>query len=781
MKILIVEDDADSRVFLERALKGKGYTVETAVNGVDALDKAAKSMPDLIISDIMMPEMDGFELCRMIKTSEQLRKIPFVFYTATYTDSKDEELAMSLGASRFIVKPMEIELFLESIREVIAEHGNHTLPVPDAVKVPDRELTRMREDTLARKLDKKVRELELYQQIFTNAHDAIAVISPEGHYIAQNTSHRALTGYTDEELMGKTPAIQFGKKEFSKVLAKLRRQFAYFGELLCRTKEGDTHNVELSAFPITDENGEVIYYVGIQRDITERSRTEKALCMSEEKFAKAFRSSPTFITICTMKEGRFIEVNDTFLEKSGYSREEVIGHVSKELGIWAEPAEMDRLMGLLSEDTVVSNKETRFRTKSGELITVLWSAELIDIQGRPCVLAVALDISDRKKLEEQLLQSQKMEAVGQLAGGVAHDFNNILTAIISYAYMAEKRADQDDTLRNYIRQITSLVDKAAEISRSLLAFSRKHVISLIPININRAIENMQKLLVKFIGEDIDLSIRAADRDLVAMADSVQIEQIIINLATNARDAMPGGGRITIETEYMEMDEDFMTAHGFGKSGPYVLLKFSDTGTGMDEETIKKIFEPFFTTKEIGKGTGLGLSIIYGIVKQHNGYIDVYSEKGRGTTFNIYLPLYIGKCEDREDKAEWKDYSGKGETLLLAEDEESVRLAEKLILTEAGYKVIEASNGEDAVEKFLAHKDLIRLLVLDVIMPKKNGREAYEEIKRHAPSIRAVFTSGYTSEIMDRKGIPMHEADLLMKPIIPVHLLKKIKDILQGET
>ncbi|RJR16048.1 MAG: PAS domain S-box protein [Nitrospiraceae bacterium] len=779
MKILIVEDDSDSRVFLERALKGKGYPVETAVNGIDALDKIRQSMPDLIISDIMMPEMDGFDLCRAIKSDKRLKNIPFIFYTATYTDSKDEELAMSLGASRFIVKPLEIDMFLQAMGEVIRDHKEKKLHVPNDVKAPPRDLTRMHEEALSRKLEKKVRELELYRQIFTNAHDAIAILGPDGRYAAQNTAHRALTGYTDEELKGRTPAMQFGEREFDRVLAKLIKQFVFFGELLSRTKDGDVHNVELSAFPITDEKGKVIYYVGIQRDITRRKQAEMALRLSEEKFEKAFRSSPTLITLCTLEDNRFIEVNDAFLENSGYNREEVIGRESKELHIWTDPAEMERVMGLLREDGIVSNYELSLRTKAGDVITVLWSAELIDIQGSPCVLAVALDITDRKKLEEQLLQSQKMEAIGQLAGGVAHDFNNILTAITSYAYMAEKKVGKDEALKNNIMQISSLVDKAAEISRGLLAFSRKHVISTIPININSTIISTQKMLTKFIGEDIDITVRLAGRDLIAMADSVQIEQVIMNLVTNARDAMPRGGQITIETECVEIDEDFVKAHGFGRPGPYVLLKFSDTGSGIDQETKKKIFEPFFTTKEIGRGSGLGLSIIYGIITQHNGYINVYSEKDSGTSFNIYLPLYTGEFKDSKDMVDDQDYSGKGETVLLAEDDDLVRRAEMSILTDAGYKVIEAVNGNDAVEKYYAHKDRISLLILDVIMPKKNGREAYEEIKRHDPSVRAIFTSGYTSEIMDRKGILIHDVDLLMKPVVPTVLLKKIKEVIGG--
>ena len=388
------------------------------------------------------------------------------------------------------------------------------------------------------------------------------------------------------------------------------------------------------------------------------------------------------------------------------------------------------------------------------------------------------DITERKNLENQLLHAQKMEAVGQLAGGIAHDFNNILSAIVNYAYLLKNKFTADDPSQAQIDQIYSLSMKASEITRGLLAFSRKHFINPIPVNLNSSVKNMEKLLSKFISEDIQLKLNLSDKDPVIMADSAQIEQIVINLATNARDAMPDGGSLIIETEQADIDDNFIRLHGFGKPGQYALISVTDTGTGMDEETKKRIFEPFFTTKGVGKGTGLGLSIIYGIVSQHNGYIDVYSKPGTGTTFKIYFHIVKTEAQKKKD-LKLSDLSGKGETILVAEDESEVRNSIKLILEKFGYKVIEALDGEDAMEKFREHKDRIDLLLFDVIMPKKNGRDAYEEIKKTSPEMRVIFTSGYSSEIIDKKGILTDGFEHVSKPVLPDRLLSKISEVLHN--
>ncbi|GBD95486.1 blue-light-activated protein [bacterium BMS3Abin06] len=778
MKILIVDDNEDSRMILRKTLEHNRHSVQAAPNGVEAIKMAKKSPPDMIISDILMPEMDGFRLCREVKKDKELRKIPFIFYTATYVDPEDERLAISLGASCFIVKPVETGKFHTIINEVISEYKEAGLDIPARPLEEEHELSKIYENSIVRKLDQKIKELKLYKEIFINANDALAIINPEGFYIRQNSAHRALIGYTDEELQGKTPATHLGEEVFSNIAKKLYEQGVYRGELISYTKDRKVLYIELSAYKIANEKGRVSCYVWIIRDISARKRSENALRLSEEKFSKAFRSSPILIAICTLKEGRFIDVNDAFLEVSGYSREEVIGQTSSGLGLWTGPEERARVFDMLRSRGIVNNQEVKFRIKSGNILTVLLSAEKIDIEGETSIIVVAQDISERKKLENQLIHSQKMEAVGQLAGGIAHDFNNILSAIINYAYLIKMRIKEEDPSRDNIEQILALSGKASEITRGLLTFSRKNFINPIPLNLNNSVMNMEKLLTKFIGEDIRINIKLTENAPVIMADSAQIEQIIINLATNARDAMPDGGILTIETEIVELDSNFIKAHNFGSPGMYALLSVSDTGTGMDEETKQKIFEPFFTTKETGKGTGLGLAIIYGIVKQHNGYITVYSEAGKGSTFKIYFRTVTAVVEKKKE-AELPDLSGDNETILLAEDSETVRKSIKNILEEFNYKAIEAVDGDDAVEKFIEHKDKIKLLILDVIMPGKNGKETLEEIREITPEIKAIFTSGYTAEIMEKKGLLKEGFNFVAKPILPDLFLKKIKDVFHG--
>jgi CheY-like chemotaxis protein len=327
-----------------------------------------------------------------------------------------------------------------------------------------------------------------------------------------------------------------------------------------------------------------------------------------------------------------------------------------------------------------------------------------------------------------------------------------------------------------VTQILNSAERAANLTQALLAFSRRQIISPKPVNLNEIVQGLERLLSRVIGEDIELSTVLTDEDLIVMADSGQIEQVLMNLATNARDAMPDGGSLNISTKLAEFDSEFIKAHGFGRPEFYALISVEDTGQGMDEKTKERIFEPFFTTKEVGKGTGLGLAMVYGIIKQHDGYINVYSEAGMGTKFNIYLPLIKSKIEEAR-AADLLVLKGGEETVLIAEDDASVRELIKEVLLGYGYKVIEAVDGEDAVRRFKDNKDRIQLLILDVIMPKKNGKEVYDDIKEIKPDIKAIFTSGYTADIIHKKGILEERLDFILKPISPDEFLRKVREVL----
>jgi PAS domain S-box-containing protein len=464
----------------------------------------------------------------------------------------------------------------------------------------------------------------------------------------------------------------------------------------------------------------------------------------------------------------------------GYKIEEMIGKSFTEFQT-PEAAERDiKEFGKHLQGGSITGYETTHISKSGEELHLVFNAlPLYDSDGRIIgTQGTAYNITDRKILEEQLLQAQKLEAVGRLAGGVAHDFNNILTAIIGNSSLLDMKLDKTSPMKHYVDQILSLSERAATLTKSLLAFSRKQIISLKPVDLNKIISNVQKILLRLIGEDIELKTELISMDLIVNADPNQVEQVMMNLSTNARDAMPDGGVLSFKTAYTEINEEFINVHGYGTPGPYAILTVEDTGTGMDEETREKIFEPFFTTKELGKGTGLGLASIYGIVRQHNGYIDVQSEVGKGTSFNIYLPI-IEPEEDIKGSEILTMEKGLTGTILLAEDDEDVRTSTRKILELFADRVIEAIDGMDAIEKFKEHKEDIDLLILDVIMPRMKGKEAYEEIKKIRPDVKALFISGHAEDILSDKGILEEGINFIYKPATPSELYRKIEEVISS--
>ena len=385
---------------------------------------------------------------------------------------------------------------------------------------------------------------------------------------------------------------------------------------------------------------------------------------------------------------------------------------------------------------------------------------------------------EQNALREQLYHSQKLESVGTLAGGIAHDFNNILAIIIGYGNLLEKSVGKNNPSQIYIQKILKSAERATHLTQGLLAFSRKQGGCQKPISISRILLAVNNLLLRLIGENIVLDIVPAKEDCVVMADCGQMEQVLINLATNARDAMPNGGKLIIRADIVELGSEFIRTHGYGEIGAYARISVTDTGIGMDKETQRRIFQPFFTTKEVGKGTGLGLSIVYGIAKQHGGYINVESEPGKGATFRIYLPLAKSTVEEGK-QISLPAYLNGTEMILLAEDEEEVRNLAKSLLEEAGYKVIAAVNGYDTINKFMENKDNINLLLLDVIMPTKNGREAYEEIRKIRPDIKALFMSGYSESVIHQNTIIKEGLHFISKPFSQTTLLKKVREILDN--
>jgi nitrogen-specific signal transduction histidine kinase/ActR/RegA family two-component response regulator len=385
--------------------------------------------------------------------------------------------------------------------------------------------------------------------------------------------------------------------------------------------------------------------------------------------------------------------------------------------------------------------------------------------------------AEKQQLEEQLRNSQKMEAIGTLAGGVAHDFNNLLTAIMGFGTLLQLKLEEGTSLMSYANQILAAGDRATALTKRLLDFSRKQIINPRPMNLNTIIKNLESMLERIIIEDVEFKVELAEEDLVVMTDPGLIDQVIINLATNGRDAMPDGGMLTVRTKIAELDRASLRAGDNRKPGRYALITVTDTGLGMAEETRKRVFDPFFTTKEVGKGTGLGLSMVYGIVQQHDGFIRVESTPGRGTTFQIYLPLIDSQVEESKPETALLP-RGNNETVLVAEDNKLVMALTREILETNGYRIIEAADGEEAVARFMANADKIDMVLLDVIMPKKNGKEVFDEFTKMKPGIKALFMSGYTFDVISRQGVLEEGINLISKPVRPGELLQKMRDILQ---
>jgi PAS domain S-box-containing protein len=501
-----------------------------------------------------------------------------------------------------------------------------------------------------------------------------------------------------------------------------------------------------------------------------------------EEFSYNVLESMTEGLVVIDRQYRIIIANRAYCEQVKMPHEEIIGRYCYEVSHHRErPCYMDgeecAPKCSFEKAQPCSSLHTHYDKEGKPMYIETKSFPMTDKSGNVVMVIENLnDVTEKKKLQDQLIQAQKMESLGNMAGGIAHDFNNMLTAIMGFGHLLQMDMPKDDPKRVWIDEIFSAGERAANLTQGLLAFSRKQVITPKPVNLNEIIKSMGKMLRRLIREDIEFKTMLAERDLTVMADAGQIEQVLINLVTNARDAMPNGGVLTISTDVVELDSEYMKTHAIEKPGLYALISIADTGVGMDEETKQRIFEPFFTTKEMGKGTGLGLSIVHGIIKQHNGYINVYSELGMGTTFKIYLPLIEAGVEGIGEKIIAPSKGGT-ETVLLADDEEAVRKVVKTVLENAGYKVIEAVDGMDAVTKFIDNKGRIDILILDVIMPKKNGKDAYEDIKKIKADIDAIFISGYTANLIHEKRVLKEGINFIQKPVSPNELLRKVSEVL----
>jgi signal transduction histidine kinase/CheY-like chemotaxis protein len=867
IRILIADDKEEALYYLQTLLGGHGYTVEVAHHGAEALVKARQSPPDLIISDLLMPVMDGYTSLRHWKTDARLKQIPFIVYTATYTDPKDEQLALDLGADAFILKPAEPEALLARIRAVLATVGDGSRVATLKQGVEEKVLLKEYSEILVRKLEEKALELEETNRALEA--DIVERKRAEQNIQRLNRVYSVLSAIDQAIVREKDPQVML--EAVCRIAVEDGKfRMAWIGKL----------NPEKQVLEPIASSGVVDGYLDVVRiDLRDNTFTsgpgarclltgEHAVCNDiahdpsfrpwrDEALRRGYQSSGGF----PLKVGgQVIGVFSLYADEPGFFNEgelrlldELAMDISFALEINRREKEREKaeaelrwrtaffeaqvesaLDGILvvdsqgnkilqnqrlndlwkipphiaeSKDDALQIKYVASRTKNTkqfvEKIVHLNShldqvsrdeIELVDgtildrysspVRDKAGIYYGRIwtfrDITEKRQLEQQFRQSQKMEAIGQLAGGVAHDFNNILATIMMEAELAVTETDLSPEARVALNDIRAAAERAANLTRQLLAFSRRQVMQTRLLDLNEIVTSLSKMLQRILGEDVSLQLNLHPRSLMARADAGMLDQVLLNLVVNARDAMPKGGKLTIETAERFPAKGEADLPPDTIAGRYVCLSVTDTGCGMSPEIRAHLFEPFFTTKEPGKGTGLGLATVFGIVKQHGGTITVSSNVGEGTTFRVFLPAEETADQGGIQETPMPKARGGTETILLVEDEPSVRRLTRIVLERAGYHVLEAHNGVEAMQLWEQHQDTIQLLFTDIMMPEGvSGHDLAARLLARNPRLRIIFTSGYSAEIAGRELSLKAGQNFIQKPALPSQLLEIVRQCLDG--
>ncbi len=662
---------------------------------------------------------------------------------------------------------------LLSLREIIAR--NRAL----RVEIEERNLAEAR-----------LRESETnLSLLFDHIHDALIVHDYQGRILTVNARACVMYGILPDQAASLTladlSAQGEGPDDLTQFFKKVREGDNLLFEWRCHRQNGQEFDTEVALAAGFWSGREAVF--ALVRDIGARKAADNALRLSEEKFQQAFRASPVWVAITTLDEGRFLEVNDTFTTLTGVSAEEAIGSTSLELGFWPDQVQRAQALEQFHREGSLHNFEITMRFRDGKKHRLLWSAEAIDFMGLPCLVNVMLDVTshrqaeaEKARLEEHLVQSQKMEAVGTLAGGIAHDFNNILGGIIGYAELAQKQTRLRLDNQHELDMVLGAAERARLLVRQILTFSRRLEPESKPLGLNRAVEQAAALLGRTLPKMISIQLDLDPSLALINADPVQMEQVIINLATNAADAMPEGGVLTITTANRHLDRGHDLTHLELNPGDYVVLQVRDTGLGMEYATREKIFEPFFTTKEVGKGTGLGLATVYGIVRQHDGQIVCDSTLGRGTTFRVFLPaLPPGEEATTAQETALEEVLSGQETILLVDDEEDLRELGARTLSGMGYRVLTAASGEQALEVFARRGPEIDLVILDLSMPGMGGHKCLLRLLETDPKTKVVIASGYAATGLVQKSLAAGARAFVPKPFRLADMLSVVRRVLDA--
>jgi len=677
----VVDDKEENQYLLHALLAGNGFAVELAAHGAEALAKARQQPPDLVIADILMPVMDGFALCREWKQDERLKLIPFVFYTATYTDDRDRDFALSLGAERFLVKPEEPEALVAIIRELTEKK----VP-PPTVAAPVRLLV-------------------------------AAPAEQESVYLKQ------------------------------------------YNQVLIRKLEDKMEQLEKANR-------------ALEQDIAERQQTEDKLREAESRYRTLFEQSPDGIVIIDPDTARPLEFNAAAHRQLGYSREEFARLCFCDIDASDKPEDVRaRIARVMREGRC--DFENLYRTRQGEIRNIQVTAQIVDIQGHPVYHCIWRDITERLKSERLSRRSQRLEAIGTLAGGVAHDLNNALGPILMGVELLRMEYPKESEIVNWFE---TSAKRAADMVRQLLTFAKGAEGERVSIQLTHLVKELQGIIRGTFPKNIELVV-TCDKELpTVLGDATQLHQVLLNLCVNARDAMPHGGTLTLEAQRVTVDAAYASAIPDAKPGNYVVLRVRDTGTGIPPEILDRIFDPFFTTKGPDKGTGLGLSTVIGIVKGHGGFMQVYSHPGQGSVFTAYLPAEVAENNLAQAAKTEVKFRGQGETILVVDDEASVRSMASAVLRRLNFKTVTATDGADGLLQAAKHRTDLRAIITDLHMPHMDGLSFIRVLRRMLPDIPVVVTSGLLEDAAAKEFKTLGTVAHLNKPFTENELLAVLQDI-----